>query len=361
MSTMKRTLGKSGIEVSPMGMGCWAIGGPFMMFGKPDGWGDIDDGESIRAIHRAVDLGINFFDTAEAYPTTPATPENSGDTERIIGTWFEKRGKRDDIILATKVAGAGNRNIDEGAPVSAEKIRRACERSLQRLKTDYIDLYQIHWPNRGSYHFRQTWTWAPQTHDGEKARQDFLEALETMDALVKEGKIRHFGLSNETVWGTMTYLRMAEEKGLPRLASMQNEYSLLHRIFDLDFAELALREDVGLLAYTSTASGSLSGKYRGGDIPAGSRMTVQPNLNSRYTERSIPAIEAYLDIAGKHGLDPAQMAIAFALSRPFTTAVIIGATKMQQLKTDIAAVDLDLSDAVLEDIQETWKRFPLPL
>jgi len=344
-----RKLGRTGLDVSAICLGTMT-------------WGSQNsEAEGHEQMDYAVSQGINFFDTAEAYPTTPATPANSGDTERIIGTWFEKRGKRDDIILATKVAGAGNRNIDEGAPISAEKIRRACERSLQRLKTDYIDLYQLHWPNRGSYHFRQSWKWAPHTHDGDKARDDFLEALETMDALIKEGKVRHMGVSNETAWGTMNYLRIAAEKGLPRIASMQNEYSLLHRIFDLDMAEIAAHEDVGLLAYTTTASGSLSGKYSAGDIPAGARMSVQPDLNGRYTERSKPAIRAYLDIAEKHGLDPARMAIAFALSRPFTTAVIIGATKMDQLKSDIAAVDLDLSDAVLDDIAETYKRFPMPL
>lgn len=344
-----RKLGRTGLDVSAICLGTMT-------------WGSQNsEAEGHEQMDYAVSQGVNFFDTAEAYPTTPATPENSGDTERIVGTWFEKRGKRDDIILATKVAGAGNRNIDEGAPISAEKIRRACERSLSRLKTDYIDLYQLHWPNRGSYHFRQSWKWAPHTHDGDKARDDFLEALETMDALIKEGKVRHMGLSNETAWGTMNYLRIAGEKGLPRVVSMQNEYSLLHRIFDLDMAEVAAHEDVGLLAYTTTASGSLSGKYRAGDIPAGARMSVQPDLNGRYTERSKPAIQAYLEIAGKHGLDPAQMAIAFALSRPFTTAVIIGATKMDQLKSDIAAIDLDLSDAVLADIAETYKRFPIPL
>ena len=344
-----RKLGRTGLDVSAICLGTMT-------------WGSQNsEAEAHEQMDYAVSQGVNFFDTAEAYPTTPATPENSGDTERIIGTWFEKRGRRDDVVLATKVAGVGNRNIDEGVPITAEKIRRACDRSLKRLKTDYIDLYQVHWPNRGSYHFRQSWTWAPHTHNGEKAKDDLLETLETMDALVRDGKIRHFGLSNETAWGTMNYLRIAAEKGLPRVASVQNEYSLIHRIFDLDMAEIAAHEDVGLLAYTPTASGSLSGKYRDGDIPEGSRMSVQPDLNRRYTERSKPAIAAYLDVAAKHGLDPAQMAIAFVLSRPFTTAAIIGATRMEQLKADIAAVDLELSQAVLDDILEVYKSWPIPL
>jgi len=344
-----RKLGRTGLEVSAICLGTMT-------------WGSQNsEAEGHAQMDYAVSQGVNFFDTAEAYPTTPATPGNSGDTERIIGTWFEKRGRRDDVILATKVAGAGNRNIDNGDPISAAKIRRACERSLKRLRTDYIDIYQIHWPNRGSYHFRRTWTWAPHTHDGEKAKADFAETLETVDALIREGKVRHIGLSNETVWGTMSYLRIAAEKGWPRVVSMQNEYSLMHRIFDTDFAELAAHEDIGLIAYSPLAGGLLSGKYRGGGIPPGSRMTLQENMNGRFQERSKPALEAYLAVAGKHGLEPAQMALAFCLSRPFMTAAIIGATKMEQLKTDIASVDVELSDAVLADIHEVYQRYPLPM
>ncbi|QKV19717.1 aldo/keto reductase [Oricola thermophila] len=344
-----RKLGRTGLEVSAICLGTMT-------------WGSQNtEAEGHEQMDYAVSQGVNFFDTAELYPTTPQGPETYGRTEEIIGTWFASRGRRQDIVLATKVVGPGRPHIDDGAPLSAEKIRRACERSLKRLQTDYIDLYQVHWPNRGSYHFRQTWTWAPHTHDGEKARADFLETLETMEALRKEGKIRHFGLSNETVWGTMNYLRIGAERGLPRVASIQNEYSLLHRIFDTDFAELCAHEDIGLLAYSPLAAGLLSGKYRDGAVPAGSRMSMQADLNGRWTERSKPAVAAYLDIADRHGLEPAQMALAFVLSRPFTTAAIIGATGMDQLRTDIAAVDVELSEAVLDEIQAVYRKYPLPL
>ncbi|MCI5077828.1 aldo/keto reductase [Oricola sp.] len=344
-----RKLGRTGLEVSAICLGTMT-------------WGSQNtEAEAHEQMDYAVGQGVNFFDTAELYPTTPQGPETYGRTEEIVGSWFAKRGKRDDIVLATKIVGAGRPHIDDGAPVSAAKVRLACERSLKRLQTDYIDLYQVHWPNRGSYHFRQNWTWDPQAHDGEKAKADFLETLEEIGALVKEGKVRHFGLSNESVWGTMQHLRIAEEHGLPRVQSIQNEYSLLHRIFDLDFAEVAAHEDVGLLAYTPLASGQLSGKYRTGEIPSGSRLSIQKDLLGRRHERSAPALEAYLQIADKHGLDPAQMALAFVLSRPFTTAVIIGATQMEQLKTDIAAIGIDLSDEVFADIEDTFKHYPLPL
>ena len=344
-----RKLGRTGLDVSAICLGTMT-------------WGSQNsEAEGHEQMDYAVGEGINFFDTAELYPTTPQGPDTWGRTEEIVGTWFERSGRRGDIVLATKVVGPGRPHIDDAAPLSAEKIRRACERSLKRLKTDYIDLYQIHWPNRGSYHFRQTWTWAPHTHDGDRARDDFAEALETVDALVREGKVRHFGLSNETVWGTMSHLRLADEKGWPRVQSMQNEYSLLHRIFDTDFAELSAHEDIGLLAYSPLAGGLLSGKYRSGDIPPGSRMSMQDDMNGRYQERSKPALEAYLAIAEKHGLDPAQMALAFCLSRPFMTAVIIGATKMEQLKTDIASIDIELSDDVLADIRDVYMRWPLPM
>lgn len=344
-----RKLGRTGLDVSAICLGTMT-------------WGSQNtEAEGHEQMDYAAGQGVNFFDTAELYPTTPQGPETYGRTEEIVGSWFATRKKRDDIVLATKVTGPGRPHVDDAAPLSAEKIRRACERSLKRLQTDYIDLYQIHWPNRGSYHFRQTWTWAPHSHDGDRAKDDFAETLETVGALIKEGKVRHFGLSNETVWGAMHYLRLAEDRGLPRAQSMQNEYSLLHRIYDTDFAELSAHEDVGLLAYSPLAGGLLSGKYRGGVVPAGSRLELQGDINGRYTERSKPALDAYIGIADKYGLDPAQMALAFGLSRPFMTAVIVGATSMDQLKTNIASVDVELSGAVLDDILEVYKQHPVPM
>ncbi|TCD16128.1 aldo/keto reductase [Oricola cellulosilytica] len=344
-----RKLGRTGLDVSAICLGTMT-------------WGTQNtEAEGHQQMDYAVGKGVNFFDTAELYPTTPLSAETYGRTEEIIGTWFAKSGKRDDIVLATKVAGPGRDYIDDGAPLSAEKIRRACDRSLKRLQTDYIDLYQMHWPNRGSYHFRQTWTWKPHKEDSARARDDIREILETLDALVKEGKVRHAGLSNETVWGTMRYLELGERHGWPRIQTMQNEYSLLHRIYDTDFAEFSHHEDVGLICYSPLAAGILSGKFRDGTVPPGTRLSMQPDLNGRYTERSKPALEEYLQVADRHGLDPAQMALAFCLSRPFMTAVIIGATSMDQLKADIGAIDVDLSDEILADIHAVYRKYPIPM
>ena len=344
-----RKLGRTGLDVSAICLGTMT-------------WGTQNtEAEGHEQMDYAVGQGVNFFDTAELYPTVPVSVETFGGTESIIGTWFARRGKRDDIIIATKVVGPGDFGPEHGVDISPVKIRRACERSLKRLQTDYIDLYQLHWPNRGSYHFRRSWGYQPETQDTAKALDDFAAILEELGKLADEGKIRHVGLSNETVWGTAQYLRVAGERNLPRVASVQNEYSLLHRIFEGDFAELSHHEDVGLLAFSPLAAGILSGKYRNGAVPAGSRMDIQPGLNGRYTERSKPAIEAYLQVADKHGLDPAQMAIAFCLTRPFMASVIIGSTSMDQLRNDIAAIDLDLSDAVMDDIFATYQQYPHPL
>ncbi|QBK29294.1 aldo/keto reductase [Roseitalea porphyridii] len=344
-----RKLGRTGLDVSELCLGTMT-------------WGSQNsEEEAHEQMSYALEAGINFFDTAEMYPTTPFRTETAGRTEEIIGTWLAEGGRRDKIVLATKVLGPGGHGVDEGRPIDAEKMRKACERSLKRLQTDHIDLYQIHWPNRGSYHFRQTWTYAPEKQDTAKALDDVAEILETADALVREGKIGHFGLSNETVWGTAQYLRLAEAKGWPRVQSIQNEYSLLHRIFDTDFAELSHHEDVGLLSYSSLAAGLLSGKYEDGKIPEGSRRSINESMGGRMTDYLEPALGQYLDVARKHGLDPAQMALAFCLTRPFLTSVIIGATSMDQLKTCIDAAAVTLDDAVLEDIAQVHRRWPIPM
>jgi len=344
-----RKLGRTGLDVSELCLGTMT-------------WGSQNREEEAHAqMSYALEAGINFFDTAEMYPTTPFKTETAGRTEEIIGTWLAEGGRRDKIVLATKVLGPGGHGVDEGRPIDAEKMRKACERSLKRLQTDHIDLYQIHWPNRGSYHFRQTWTYAPERQDTAKALDDIAEILETADALVREGKIGHFGLSNETVWGTAQYLRLAEAKGWPRVQSIQNEYSLLHRIFDTDFAELSHHEDVGLLSYSSLAAGLLTGKYEDGEIPEGSRRSINESMGGRMTDYLEPALGQYLDVARKHGLDPAQMALAFCLTRPFLTSVIIGATSMDQLKTCIDAAAVTLDDAVLEDIAQVHRRWPIPM
>lgn len=325
-------------------------------------WGSQNsEAEGHEQMDYAVSQGVNFFDAAELYPVTPISPKTQGDTEAIIGTWFANRGKRDDIILATKVAGPGRAYIENGDPLNPGKIRRACEASLKRLQTDYIDLYQIHWPNRNSYNFRQSWKFAPDKEDPQKCKDDIAMILETLATLIDEGKVRHVGLSNETTWGAAHYVKAAENAGLPRIASVQNEYSLMHRLFDLDFAELSHQEDVGLLAYSPLACGMLSGKYDNGALPDNSRRTIYPDIHGRWSDRSVPVMHAYNEIARRHGLDPAQMALAFCISRPFMTSTIIGATTMDQLKANIGAKDVTLSDAVMKEIFDVYQSSPIPL
>ncbi len=342
-------LGRTGITVSEICLGTMT-------------WGSQNtEAEAFEQMDYALDRGINFFDTAELYPTTPLSAETYGDTETIIGNWFEKTGKRKDVVLATKVAGSGRPYIRGGGPITGAAIREAVDASLKRLKTDYIDLYQIHWPNRGHYHFRQAWTYNPFKQDREKAIADIEEKLSALDDCVKAGKIRAIGLSNETAWGTLKYLSLAEKKNLPRVATLQNEYNLLYRSFDLDLAEVAHHEDVGLLAYSPLAGGILSGKYLDGQKPAGSRGSINGDIGGRLQPRQEPATRAYVEIARKHGLDPSAVALAFCLTRPFMASVIIGATSMEQVKTDISAADLVLSDEVLAEIAKVHRFYPMPI
>ncbi|MEB2846180.1 aldo/keto reductase [Rhizobiales bacterium RZME27] len=325
-------------------------------------WGTQNtEAEAHAQMDYAVEQGVNFFDTAELYPTTPVSIETYGRTEEHIGTWLKKTGSREKIVLATKIAGGGRPHIRDGRPIEAATIREAVDASLNRLQTDYIDLYQIHWPNRPHYHFRGAWDFNAFEQDREKSVSGIAEKLETLDELVKAGKIRTIGLSNETAWGTMQYLRQAEEKGFPRVVSIQNEYNLLYRSFDLDMAEVSHHGDVGLLAYSPLAAGLLTGKYLGGARPAGSRATINDNLGGRLQPHQEPAVAAYVALAKKHGIDPAQMAIAFCLTRPFMASVIIGATSMEQLKADIGAADITLSDDVLADIAKIHRQYPAPI
>jgi aryl-alcohol dehydrogenase-like predicted oxidoreductase len=344
-----KKLGRTDISVSEICLGTMT-------------WGSQNSEADAHAqMDYALENGVNFFDTAELYPTTPVSAETYGRTEQFIGSWLKKTGKRKDVVLATKIAGAGRPHIRDGQPIKPATIRQAVDASLKRLQTDYIDLYQIHWPNRGHYHFRNAWSFDATSQDGPSALQSIVEKLETLGKLVEEGKIRAIGLSNETAWGTMQYLKIAEEKGLPRVASIQNEYNLLYRTFDLDLAEVAHHENVGLLAYSPLAAGLLTGKYLDGARPAGSRATVNTDLGGRLQPLQEPAVKAYLTVAQKHGLDVSQMALAFCLTRPFMASVIIGATTMDQLKTDIAAADLSLSDEAMKDIAGVFRQYPMPI
>ncbi len=325
-------------------------------------WGTQNtEAQAHEQIDHAVEQGVNFLDTAELYPTTPVSADTYGRTEEIIGTWLKKTGRRSEIILASKIAGSGRPHIRDGRDIASATIREAVDASLKRLQTDYLDLYQIHWPNRGTYHFRNSWSFDASQQNREKAAADIAEILETLGEIVKEGKIRAIGLSNESAWGTLRYLRLSEKRNLPRVASIQNEYNLLYRQFDLDLAEVSHHEDVGLLAYSPLAAGILTGKYQDGQRPDGSRATINTDLGGRLTPYQEPAVRAYLDIASRHGLDPAQMALAFCLSRPFMASVIIGATTVEQLKTDLGAVKVTLSEEVMKDIAEIHRRYPMTL
>lgn len=342
-----RKLGRTDAQVSEICLGTMT-------------WGlQNSEAEGHDQMDYALAAGINFFDTAEMYAVPPSA-ETYGKTEEIIGNWFAARNNRDKVILASKVAGGGRPWVRGGKGIDGPSVREAIEGSLRRLKTDYIDLYQVHWPRRGHYHFEGSWDYNPFKQNREEVVPNILEVLEVMGELVKEGKIRWFGLSNETAWGTMQYLKFAEQKGLPRVQTIQNEYNFLRRYYDLDLAELAYHEDIGLLAYSPLAAGALSGKYLDGKLPPGTRGAIAGGAyrNNRLTE---PAIRAYLALAKKHGLDVNQMAIAFCLTKPFMTSVIIGATSMEQLKVNIAAADVTLSDAVLSEIQEIFMQYPRTL
>ena len=284
---------------------------------------------------------MNFLDTAEAY-SIPPRPETQGSTERIIGSWFKARKNRDKVILATKVAGRGEMTWLRGAPteLDASNILAAVEGSLKRLETDYIDLYQLHWPDRPLALFADRTTTFRGLPEGPE--NPIEETLEVLGRLVKAGKVRHVGLSNETSWGTMRFLGAAEAGKGPRVVSIQNAYNLLNRTFEIGLAEIALREKVGLLAYSPLAQGYLTGKYQRGARPPGARTTLF-DRGQRYEKPGVEAaIDEYLALAKEFGLDPAHMALAFVTSRPFVTSNIIGATTLEQLKTDIDSVDVKI-------------------
>lgn len=344
-----RQLGRSDIHVSELCLGTMT-------------WGSQNtEKEAHEQLDYAISEGINFFDTAEMYPTTPRKRETTGRTEEILGTWLKGRSDRDKLVVATKVTGEGMTDVRGGARIDSTEIRKAFEASLRRLQTDRIDLYQLHWPNRGSYHFRKYWKYDAYAQDGSGMEQEVADILGEIQKLQAEGKLGEFGLSNETAWGTMKFIEASEKHGLPRTVSMQNEYSLICRIYDLDMAEVSAREDIGLLAYSPLAAGALSGKYAAGEIPAGSRRSMQESLNGRYTAESEAVIAKYTKLATDNGLEPAQLALAFCLTRPFMTSVIIGATDMNQLKTNVSAANVKLDDAAMQSIQAIYRQHPIPM
>ena len=341
-------LGRTGIEVSELCLGSMT-------------WGSQNtEAEGHAQMDLARDRGVDFIDTAEMYPTNPVRDETVGRTEAIIGSWLAARGGRERVVLATKITGAGQAAVRDGLPITPELLRGAVETSLRRMGTDYVDLYQLHWPNRGSYHFRQYWDYDPSGQDRAATLGHMRAILETAQALVAEGKIRHFALSNETAWGTAQWLRLAQETGAPRVASIQNEYSLLCRQFDTDLAELSVNEDVPLLAYSPLAGGLLTGKYAGDVIPEGTRRAANPTLGGRVTPRVWEAVSAYLGIANEFGLDPVQMALAWCLTRPFPVIPILGATSTAQLDRALGAAELQLAPEVLQAIGLAHRAHPMP-
>ncbi len=344
----RRRLGRTDIEVSALCLGSMT-------------WGTQNTAaEGHAQIDRAIAAGINFVDTAEMYPVNPISKATIGRTERIIGLWLEKGGTRHDLVLATKHSGEGMRHVRGGAPITAQSIPEAIEGSLRRLQTDYIDLYQFHWPNRGSYMFRKNWTYDPSGQDPVAVRQNMEDCLGALQDEVTRGRIRAFGLSNESAWGTAQWLAAAERTGGPRVASTQNEYSLMCRLYDTDMAELGVNEDVGLLAFSPLAAGLLTGKYQAGAVPEGSRLSLNADLGGRKTQRAFEAVDAYLGVAGKHGLDPVQMALAWCMTRPFMCSVIFGATSMDQLEVALGAADLELDGEVLTDLDAAHRAHPMP-
>ena len=340
-----RKLGNTDLDVSTICLGTMT-------------WGEQNtQEEAFEQMDFALNQGINFFDTAELY-AVPPREETYGHTESIIGNWFEKTKKREKVILATKVAGPARDYLRKGENSFVGKnLDDALNDSLKRLKTDYIDLYQLHWPERnvnifgklGYVHKENEWN-------------NFEQVLENLKKYIDQGKIRYIGLSNETPWGVMNYLKLHKDKNLPRMMSIQNPYSLLNRSFEIGLSEVSIREKIGCLAYSPLASGYLSGKYRNGLFPKGSRMEKYGDFwKYRYNSPNMEkAVEEYYKISKKYNLDLSQMSLKFCEVQNFMTSIIIGATTMEQLKTDIESVNVNLSNDIIKEINEVQKLYPNP-
>jgi aryl-alcohol dehydrogenase-like predicted oxidoreductase len=321
-------------------------------------WGNQNtEAEGHEQMDYALEKGVNFFDVAELYPV-PANAKTYGDTERVIGTWFQKNKNREKVVLATKIAGSGDYTAHiRKDGFSKRAITEAVEGSLKRLQTDYIDLYQLHWPERGVNCFGVRDY--PYQYSAKEAENHF-EILETLNGFVKSGKIRQVGLSNETPWGTMQYLQKAKEHNLPKMVTIQNSYSIIHRAYEYGMSEVSLRENIGLLAYSPLAFGVLSGKYIGGKKPADARVTLFPNYNRYSTPESEKAVIEYQKIAQKYGLTLVELSLAFVNQLPFVTSNIIGATKMSQLKENINSINIELSKEILAEINAVHRVIPNP-
>jgi aryl-alcohol dehydrogenase-like predicted oxidoreductase len=320
-------------------------------------WGEQNtQDDAFEQMDFALSNGVNFWDTAELY-AVPPRKETYGDTEEIIGNWFEKTKKRNEVILATKVAGPARDYLRNGEnSFTGPNLESALNNSLKRLKTDYIDLYQLHWPERNVNNFGRL-GYVHKENDWNK----FEDVLGELDKYIKAGKIRYVGLSNETPWGALNYLQLSKDKNLPRMMSIQNPYSLLNRSYEVGLAEVSIREKIGCLAYSPLASGYLTGKYRNKNFPKGSRMERDFDFWTRYRKPNTEAaVELYFKICEKHNLNMTQMSIKFCEIQEFMTSVIIGATTMEQLKSDIESVNVNLSNDVIEEINQVQTIYPNP-
>ena len=320
-------------------------------------WGEQNtQNEAFEQMDYSLDNGVNFWDTAELYAVPPKA-ETYGHTETIIGNWFEKTKKRKDIILASKVGGPSRKYMRNGEnSFTGKNLENALHGSLKRLKTDYIDLYQLHWPERNVNNFGRL-GYEHKENDWNK----FEDVLENLKKFIEEGKIRYVGLSNETPWGVMNYLQLAKDKDLPRMMSIQNPYSLLNRSYEVGLAEVSIRENIGCLSYSPLASGYLTGKYRNKKFPKGSRMERDFDFWTRYRKPNMEeAVEDYYKISQKFDLDMSQMSIKFCEVQDFMTSVIIGATTMEQLKTNVESVKVNLDSEVIKEINNVQKKYPNP-
>lgn len=345
-------LGSSGVAVSAVSLGT-------MTFGNQT---DLDDAQI--QMDMSVAAGVTLFDTAEMYPVNPVRRESVGRSEQVVGEWLSSRKNRDAVEIATKATGPSDKVRSEG--YDGTTIASIIDGSLRRLRTDYIDLYQLHWPIRGSYAFRQNWRYDPSKQDRQKTLDHMAGVLEAVADAHKAGKIRAFGLSNESAWGTIRWIDLAERLGAPRVVTVQNEYSLLARLYDTDLAEVAVNEDVTLLAYSTLAAGLLTGKYTGDTPPELSRAAVDiatggtGDLGGRRTGRVPQIVDAYRALAADLGIDPIHMAVAFTRQRPFACIPIIGATDRGQLQHLLNGLDLVLSDDALRCIDQLNRENPFP-
>ena len=349
----REKLGQSDVEVSSFCLGTMTFGN---QTGEADGHAQID---------LALSAGITFLDCAEMYPVNPVRAETAGRSEEIIGTWLARTGRRNEVQIATKVTGDDS-VVRGGEGYDGKIIARTIDASLKRLQTDVIDLYQLHWPMRGGYGFRQNWNFDPSGQSRQQNIDHMGDVLRALSDAALAGKIRAFGLSNESAWGTLRWIDTAERLGAPRVATIQNEYSLLYRAYDTDLAEVAVNEGVTLLSYSPLAAGLLTGKYHNGALPADSRAGVDTanggpgNLGGRKTERAHKAVDSYHQLARMTGIDPVHMALAWQRTRPFPVIPILGATTVTQLEHALAGLDTPITDDLKTAINDLNRAWPMP-